>query len=54
LDTLLDARVAALAAARCPGYDAMLIAVERESRAVNREAVVASLDDLARPLRAGA
>jgi len=50
LDTPLDAPFAALAVARCPGYDAMLLAVEREFRAVHREAVVESLDDLGRPL----
>lgn len=50
LHTPLDAAFAALAAARCPGYDAMLIAVEREFRAVDREAVAESLDELARPL----
>jgi hypothetical protein len=50
MNTPLDAPFAALAAASCPGYDAMLIAVEREFRAVHREAVVESLDELARPL----
>jgi hypothetical protein len=50
MDTPLDAPFAALAAAGCPGYDAMLIAVEREFRAVHREAVAESLDELARPL----
>jgi hypothetical protein len=50
LSTLLDAPFAALAAARCPAYDAMLIAVEGEFRAVHREAVAESLDELARPL----
>jgi hypothetical protein len=50
VDTLLDAPFAALAAASCPAYDAMLIAVEREFRAVHLEAVIESLDELARPL----
>lgn len=50
LQAPLDAPFAALAASSCPGYDAMLIAVEREFRAVQREAVVESLDELARPL----
>jgi hypothetical protein len=50
LSTPLDAPFAALAAAHCPAYDAMLIAVEREFRAVHREAVAESLDELARPL----
>jgi hypothetical protein len=50
LITPLDTPFAVLAAARCPAYDAMLIAVEREFRAVHREAVAESLDELARPL----
>jgi hypothetical protein len=48
--TSLDAPFAVLAAARCPAYGEMLIAVEREFLAVDRDAVAESLDELARPL----
>jgi hypothetical protein len=41
---------AALAAASDPSYDEMLIAIEREFRAVHREAVAARIDELALPL----
>jgi hypothetical protein len=41
---------AALAAAGCPAYDAMLIALEWEFHAVDRGTVTDALDELARPL----
>jgi hypothetical protein len=46
----LDATFAALATTSCPHYAEMLIALEREFRAVDREAIDRTLDDLARPL----
>jgi hypothetical protein len=39
-----------LAAAARPAYDETLVALEREFRPVDREAVLGALDDLARPL----
>jgi hypothetical protein len=48
--SILDAPFAALATASCPPYADMLVALEREFRAVDREAVDRTLDDLARPL----
>jgi len=50
VSTSLDAPFAALAAAHCPAYDEMLVALEREFRAVHHEAVAGRLDELARPL----
>jgi hypothetical protein len=49
-DEPLGTPYAALAALPCPAYDEMLIALEREFRAVDRPRVAAALDDLARPL----
>lgn len=46
----LEPPFAVLAAADCPPYDEMLVGLEREFRAVDREAVAAALDDAARPL----
>jgi hypothetical protein len=51
--TPLDAPFAVLAAARRPACGEMLIAVEREFRAVDCRAVAESLDELARPLVGG-
>src|ERR671918_384789 len=45
-----DRSFAALAAAGCPAYDAVLIALEQEFQPVNRGTVADSLDELARPL----
>jgi hypothetical protein len=45
-----DRSFAALAAAGCPAYDAMLIALEREFHGVDGGSVADALDELARPL----
>jgi hypothetical protein len=50
VDDILDRPFAALAAARCPAYDEMLVAVEREFRAVHRDPVADALDEAARSL----
>jgi hypothetical protein len=49
-DEPLGTPFAALAALPCPAYDEMLIALEREFRAVDRARVAGALDDLSRPL----
>jgi hypothetical protein len=46
----LDTPFAILAGAHCAPYDAMLTAIEREFRAVDRDALADALDRLARPL----
>ena len=48
--TPLDTPFVGLAADSCPAYDEMLVALEREFRAVYRETVAGALDDAARPL----
>lgn len=48
--TPLGTPFAVLASAHCPGYDEMLVALEREFRAVRCEGVAESLDELALPL----
>jgi len=50
VSTPLDRPFAVLATSNCPAYDQMLVALEREFRAVDREAVAEALDGLARPL----
>ena len=50
MSTPLDTPFVGLAADSCPAYDEMLVALEREFRAVHREAVADALDEAARPL----
>ena len=50
LDPALSTMFPTLAAARHPGYDEMLTALEREFRAVDGARLAEVLDDAARPI----